>query len=1088
VGRPIDSLDEQLRQLAHVSEVPLPESMAGAQERAENLLPAGAIAPDGSTLVSPPALDVARSVDELPEVPPEHFFVLAEHARGGMGRILLAQDRRLGRVVAIKELLRREHGLQRFVREVLVTARLQHPSIVPVHEAGRWPNGDPFYVMKLVQGRPLSELLEEGQTLDERMAFLPALLAAAEAVAYAHSRRIVHRDLKPANILVGDFGETMVVDWGLAKELTSAPSLRGEPTSGELAASLTTDGEVVGTPAFMAPEQATAHGVDERVDVYSLGAILYNTLAGALPYTGASSAEVLKSVIAGPPQPLAKRVAGAPVDLVAIAEKAMARDPAARYPTARELAADLKRFQTGQIVAAHRYSRVQRLRRAMRRHPVATVLAAAILGLLGTATAVRLAATGRIERERAEAVGQRGEAERARARESARVDELVLAYARAALPTDPTKVLAELKSLRLQPQNWAAARAVAAAAQVRGVAWRVLAEGDSPIDTLTFSPDGSRLATSTHDGRLRVWPLAGGAPIEWRGSPGSVSRLVSTDGSGELILIGREVRLWNPYHGEPRLLDGDVDAAVVSADRRLLVTAGRTLRRWRLPDGVEETATALPARLEEIALSPDGHTLVAQSSDGLVARRDGEARSHPLEGARCRQAAHLSFSGDGRRLAFACGEEVRLIALSGSGASSFKLGAKVHLVELSPDGSLLAAADESGVVQLWELAAGRSRQLSHAGDRANDLRFSPDGKRLASTRGTMVRVWDVPSGDLRKLRGHATELSRLAFSGDGTLLASGGFDGTARVWRVSEGEPELAHLPAGDGWTPVAMSASSQKVALASADGKLAVWQPGAPVRPLGQVKAPLRAVLAADGTQLAALDAGGAVHVWETLNGAVHELSESGIADVAFSADGHVLVTARSDGNLQLWRDFQKWRAGDAGVPLSRVAVSTDGNLAACGARDGSLRLFSAKSGEWRELARDYPVDHLAFSADDERLGGGRGRHVRVWQVMSSREIASLTEEETVDQLGFADADLIVVALHTGRLKMRDLASGDSWLLVSRGAPVAALTVSPTDSTIASTDAEGGVRFWRNPVPSDASAFKSWLERATTAPARFLP
>jgi serine/threonine protein kinase len=153
-------------------------------------------------------VDAPAGEDALPQVPREAYEVEGEFARGGMGRILLARDRRLGRLVALKEL---QGGLSagggRFVREALVTARLQHPSIVPVYEAGRWPDGTPFYAMKMVKGRSLEALLQEAGTAAARLALLPHVLAVADAMAYAHSEGVVHRDLKPANVLVGPFGE-----------------------------------------------------------------------------------------------------------------------------------------------------------------------------------------------------------------------------------------------------------------------------------------------------------------------------------------------------------------------------------------------------------------------------------------------------------------------------------------------------------------------------------------------------------------------------------------------------------------------------------------------------------------------------------------------------------------------------------------------------------------------------------------------------------------------------------------------------------------------------------------------------------------
>src|SRR5262249_9553127 len=154
----------------------------------------------------------------IPVVDPVVFDLGRELASGGMGRITRAFDRRLGREVAIKEVLD-PLMRARFEREAAITARLQHPAIVPIYEAGTWPDGSAFYTMRLVDGGTLADAIGKAATMPARIALLPHVVAATEALAYAHSRRIIHRDLKPGNVLVGGFGETVVIDWGLAKEL-----------------------------------------------------------------------------------------------------------------------------------------------------------------------------------------------------------------------------------------------------------------------------------------------------------------------------------------------------------------------------------------------------------------------------------------------------------------------------------------------------------------------------------------------------------------------------------------------------------------------------------------------------------------------------------------------------------------------------------------------------------------------------------------------------------------------------------------------------------------------------------------------------
>ena len=203
---------------------------------------------------------------------PERYEPVGEHARGGLGRVVRAVDRRLGRTVAVKELLRHDPSNEaRFLREAMITARLEHPGIVPVHEAGRWPNGDPYYVMKLVEGRTLKELLvRNGPT-------------PIPIVGYAHSEAVIHRDLKPSNVIVGAFGETIVVDWGLARDRKrNLPEPSDEILTAAGSCVSTVSGKIVGTPAYMSPEQARGDVVDERCDVYALGAVLYEVLAGSL--------------------------------------------------------------------------------------------------------------------------------------------------------------------------------------------------------------------------------------------------------------------------------------------------------------------------------------------------------------------------------------------------------------------------------------------------------------------------------------------------------------------------------------------------------------------------------------------------------------------------------------------------------------------------------------------------------------------------------------------------------------------------------------------------------------------------------------
>jgi tetratricopeptide (TPR) repeat protein len=315
----------------------------------------------------------------------ERYEFGTEVARGGMGRIVRAVDRRLGRDVAVKVMIGSSGQLAaRFDREARVIARLQHPGIVPIYDIGSTEDGRPFYSMKLIEGRTLDDAIKAADA-DGRMELLPHVLAAVDAIAYAHSQRIIHRDLKPLNVLVGAFGETLVIDWGLAKELTALTGDSGEePIPAADDPTLTRHGQVVGTPAYMPPEQAAGRPVDERADVYALGAMLYHVLAGQPPFAGVASERLMAEVVGGRPRPLDQLRPDLPDDLLAIVARAMARAPLDRYADAQEMAADLRRHQAGQLVSAHRYTLRQRLARFIRRNRDA-VIAVTMMGIAGAA-------------------------------------------------------------------------------------------------------------------------------------------------------------------------------------------------------------------------------------------------------------------------------------------------------------------------------------------------------------------------------------------------------------------------------------------------------------------------------------------------------------------------------------------------------------------------------------------------------------------------------------------------------------------------------------------------------------------------------
>ncbi|MCK6446071.1 MAG: bifunctional serine/threonine-protein kinase/formylglycine-generating enzyme family protein [Planctomycetes bacterium] len=351
-----------------------------------------------------------------------------EFARGGMGSIRRVFDRDFRRALAMKIALPNaaapSHArpspqiLARFLAEAQITGQLDHPGIVPVHELGLDSGGRLYFTMKLVEGRDLRQIFQlvfesrEGWNVTRA---LGVLLKVCEAVAYAHEKGVIHRDLKPANIMVGSFGEVYVMDWGLARELGAA-----EPTeprrSGSDDASvrtersdvreqdvgsglLTIEGDVLGTPAYMPPEQARGEldKLTPQSDVYSVGAMLYHLLARQVPYvpndSKATHVEVLARVIAGSPRALNDVDRALPAELVAICDKAMARDPGARYPHMLALADDLRAFIEGRVVRAYEAGAWAEARKwILRNRALAAAIAIAVLAVVAGAVSFALKA------------------------------------------------------------------------------------------------------------------------------------------------------------------------------------------------------------------------------------------------------------------------------------------------------------------------------------------------------------------------------------------------------------------------------------------------------------------------------------------------------------------------------------------------------------------------------------------------------------------------------------------------------------------------------------------------------------------------
>ncbi|HMJ55879.1 MAG TPA: protein kinase [Polyangiaceae bacterium] len=976
------------------------------------------------------------------------YEVGAEHARGGMGRILRATDTYLERPVAIKELLFEDPRAEaRFVREAKLTARLEHPSVVPVHDAGRWEaSGKLFYSMKLVRGRPLSELVAGAGTLRERLGLVSNVLAVAEAIAYAHSERIIHRDLKPSNVLVGAYGETLVVDWGLAKDLSGSGGDDVGSARRASADGMTVAGTILGTPHFMPPEQARGLEVDERADVYAIGAMLYFVLAGEAPYVARDPDGVLEQVVSRAPPRIAERAPDAPPDLSAIVDKAMARERAERYRNAGELAADLRRFSTGQLVEARTYSWRELVHRWTKRHRAIAWVSAVfvVAALVGTATFV-----GREQR-------LRGQAELSRARADAESWALLAEHGRRELglgrPSRAAVYLAE--AYRHDSANRSLQYLVTEAVRPLAAHAHTLLGHRRQVITVAFSPDGASLATGSDDHTVRLWDVQTGQSVRVLQGAESGVEDVAWSPDGKLVASAeRAVCVWNAATGAlvTKLPRSGLFRLAFSRDGKWLAAGSET--GWLY---VWDTATWKLAverrpyldRLSAIAFHPNGERAVTTSWDGVVTfwalpawtpiasradhHNDVGTAAFSADGrwlltgdrevtlfvrdAMSGEVAHVLllpegsnwmsafFVPDGRSIVTGSQDGAIRVWHAESGALLYAIdavpGGKLFNAALSPDGQTVATGGLAGA-DLWRLdRVGGYRILGgtrHESSVVYPAVMSEDGSKVAASvevdAGAHNRfgIWDTQSGAELASWEDSDDGYALAANSDLTRVAAGGKP-AARLWDGATGRliSRLEH--GGRRIRALAFRRDGSELATVGDDQAVRFWHAadGAPAGPpITLDNRPTAVAFSPTEPRLAVTDAGGRIQIRDLPSGApIVEINAHPvwIEAIEYSADGAWLVTAgRLDHTAKVWNA----RNGELRATLTghtnnliRASFSADAALVGTASVDGTARIWDAATGQILRVIHG-PSYSARFTPDGrELLTTGRRDYTVVWDV----------------------------------------------------------------------------------------------------------
>jgi WD40 repeat protein len=999
------------------------------------------------------ALTASRAASELPDVP--GYEVLAVLGEGGMSVVYLARQVGLDRLVALK-LLRggSTKRLARFRAEALADARMQHPHIVQIFEIGEH-QGQPYLALELLQGGSLeAKLAGQPQAPCDAAALVGVL---ARAIQYAHGRGIVHRDLKPSNVLLTADGTAKIADFGLAKFLLA--------TDGH-----TQEGDLVGTPRYMAPEQTSGalEAVGPTADVYSLGVILYELLTGRAPLRAPTTVETLILIRSQEPLPPSRLLPRLPRDLETICLKCLQKDPHRRYASAQELADDLERFLAGKPVRARPVRMPEKVLKWVRRRPAqaaACGLAALVLvlaGLGGGAAALWQRTEGALEREQR----AKEDVERARAAEQKAKDDLDVAL-------DQHRVLFAHAAWRDYAMGRAERLLLECAPERRDWEWRyvyrlchtdllTLRGHSGDVTSVSYSPDGRHLLTVSWDGTAKVW------------DPDT----------------GKEVLIFKTLRGT----EEPMTAGAFSSDGRRLATGtqGGMVKVWDAATGKELLAPKGHRQwVTAVAFSRDGRRLSTGCIDGMAKIWDAatgeEIRSLWGQAGEIRD---MAFSPDGTRLAtaHAWGSVCVWDAATGKQVQSLRGHAREVLgVAFSPDGSRLATAAQDGTAKVWDAASGKEiRALAGHASKMFSVAFSPDGRRLATAHenGT-ARVWDAATGqETLSIRGHPRAVRSVAFSPDGRRLATASNDGTAKVWDTAVNQECLTWKGHSDRVLGVAFSSDGRRLATASNDQTAKVWDAasGKEIRALrGHTRNLFSVAFSPDGSRLATASEDGTAKLWEAVTGK-EMLTLTGptgpVRCAAFSSDGSRVATAHEDGTAKVWEAA----TGKEALTLRRhasvvhsVAFSPDGSRLATASWDSTVKVWDAATGQAALTIEGPKEDRLhgsTFSPDGRRLAVAclNEATARVWDAATGQEVLTLKGHTfQVAAVAFSpDGKRLATASYDGTAKLWDADTGQETLtLKGHSVGLTSVVFSADGQRLATADLDGTVKIWdARPVP----------------------